>query len=252
MTIEEIKKIAQDRIEVLKLSLEEESPLYEYYKEFFEEHPFNKKTDLLNISRTDLMTAFLLTTDRFDNISNLNFDCITMSQLLERVSYENLYECILAVDKYLENSSKEERHYKKIFSKMNKGESDIYGVFAPLGDTITNQSRIKLLAKYINEYETDMTDALFLATIVNYIEECKDNVDKEYPNISDRERTNKYMSEITHKLDLKLFNKSINIIKEYYRKLSNKEVNNKKQIQRDIRGYEKVLNEIDSILIKKK
>ena len=247
MTIEEIKKIAQDRIEVLNLSLEETSPLLEYYKEFFEDYPFKNKTDLLNVSRTDLMTAYLLATEKFDDINKLHFDCIKMSQILENVPYETLYDCVLAVDKYLGTVPRETRKSKKMFSKQNKGEADISSIFFDLGTTITNQERVRILAKYANEYEVDMTDALLLATIVNYIEECKERVDNEYPNITERERNNKYMDEITYRLDLKLFNKSIKIIKDYYRKLSNNENDNKKQIQKDIRGYEKILNEIDNV-----
>ena len=247
MTVEEIKKLAQDRMDVLTLSLEETSPLLEYYRDFFKKYPFNKKTDLLNLSRTDLMTAFLLTTGSFDDIEKLHYDCIGMSQVLENVPYDTLYNVTMQLDEYLMTTPKEERHSKKLFSKMNKGEAEIYHFFAPLGNSIANQSRVKLLAKYINDCEGVMVDALIFTSVVNYIEDCKKAVDNEYPNISDKERNNKCLNEIARGLEIKSINNCINIIKKFYSNLSNNDAEDKKQIQRDIRGYEKVLKEIDEV-----
>lgn len=246
MTREELKAYAYNKIIESNRLLIKESPELEFYEDFFEENQFNNKKNYLNLSLANILTAYLGIADIDEKFDRMRSDCITMAQVLKKIPHEMLYNSIIDADNYVRSVSREERHKKKMFSKVNKGELDIYSNFAWVDSGAFDQSRRILVSKYINEYETDMTGALFLASVVNYIEECKKKVDKEIsPNANEKERINRYIYEIEEHVDFKGFHKCINIVKGHYAKLKREELERTKAIQKDIRGYEKVLNEID-------
>ncbi len=248
MTREELKKYSYNKIKELNELLSVESPELEFYESFFREGQFNNKKRLLNLTFSKLLIAFLGTTEVCEDFDHMKLDCISISQALNEVSFEELHIALEEIEDYINKTPRQERMKKKLFSKKNNGEKEIFDYLVRFNKNFFSQSRLELTAKYINEYEHAMIDALFVAAPANMFEKIKKDIDKKLPdNIPEKEREKRLLNMISDKVNFKAFDKCMMMMKAHYAKLQNKKNENIKSIQKDIRGYEKVIREIDEL-----
>ena len=251
MTKEELKKYAYNKIKELNKSLYVENSELDFYETFFKENKFNDKQLLLNMSFSKLLIAYLGSTGLCEDFDKMKTDCIAMSQTLKDAPYDTMKESLIKSKKYIKEVPKRERLKKKVFSRYTVGEREMLDYFLWLNTDLFSQTRLVTLTKYINEYENEMLNSVMLATGINRINEIKKELDRELPkNIKEKERNNRYYNAIGRHVDFKKYQSCIMEIKSHYASLKNEETERVKSIQKDIRGYEKLYNDLDKLFEK--
>ena len=251
MTREELKKYAYNKIKELNKTLYRENSELDFYETFFKENKYNDRQLLLNMSFSKLLIGYLGTTGLCEDFDKMKSDCIAMSQTLKDAPYDKMKESLLSSKKYIKEVPKRERLKKKAFSRYTVGEKELLDNFLWLNTDLFSQTRLVTLTKYINEYEYEMLNALMIATGMNRLDEVKKELDRELPkNINDKERNNRYYNAIGHHLNFKIYQSCIMKIKSYHARIKNEETERVKSIQKDIRGYEKLYNDLDKLFKK--
>jgi hypothetical protein len=251
MTKEELKKYAYNKIKELNKSLYIENSELEFYEDFFKENKFSDKRILLNLSSAKLLIAFLGQTGVCEDFDRMKSDCIGIAQVLKNAPYEELLKSIQLSENYINEKPRNERLKKKMFSRYKVGEREILNYFLWLNVDLFSQTRLTTLAKYINEYEAAMIDSLIVASPASMINGIKEAIDKRIPrDTSEKERNNRYFNAINNQIDFKKFQYCIGIIRNHFARLKNEETERVKAIQRDIRGYEKLYNDLDKLFEK--